>query len=296
MSQANWQDLLLSDKMRLIDIWSIISILANICQVIGSFYSMFRARLSLTTPDQILGVGCMLAWFTMLRYLMKTHQYKSMLASFQKAAPFVARALISMIPLFIGYAFLGMAIFWESRRFATFSISCYTLFALMHGDMIWDTYSELIQIDSLIAQIYLYTYIFVSICVIANIFTIIIEEGFMKQKYDSNYTWLLQHTQKHLINDDDQDAMIDHENDGICVDSDVIISEYRLLYQKYKEQIKQYKEAIANLSLKQIINNEEEAWIQHRDKLDSKKQTENIFESQIQVMLKSNIVNNNSNQ
>jgi hypothetical protein len=114
-----------------------------------------------------------------------------MLASFQKAAPFVARALISMIPLFIGYAFLGMAIFWESRRFATFSISCYTLFALMHGDMIWDTYSELIQIDSLIAQIYLYTYIFVSICVIANIFTIIIEEGFMKQKYDSNYTWLL---------------------------------------------------------------------------------------------------------
>ena len=44
--------------------------------------------------------------------------------------------------------------------------------------------------------------------------------------------------------------MIEHENDGICVDSDVIISEYRLLYQKYKEQIKQYKEAIANLSLK----------------------------------------------
>ena len=25
-----------------------------------------------------------------------------------------------------------------------------------------------------------------------------------------------------------------------------------------------YKEAIANLSLKQIINNEEEAWVQHR--------------------------------
>ena len=31
MSQANWQDLLLTDKLRLIDIWSIISILANIC-------------------------------------------------------------------------------------------------------------------------------------------------------------------------------------------------------------------------------------------------------------------------
>jgi|TARA_B110000285_G_C15092588_1_gene599976 hypothetical protein len=74
-----------------------------------------------------------------------------MLASFSKSAPFVARALISMIPLFIGYAFLGMAIFWESRRFGDFSVSCYTLFALMHGDMIWDTYNDMIQIDSVLA-------------------------------------------------------------------------------------------------------------------------------------------------
>ena len=61
---------------------------------------------------------------------------------------------------------------------------------------------------------------------------------------------------------------MNEEHDGINVDSEVIISEYRLLYLKYKEQIKMYKEAIANLSLKQIINNEEEAWVDHRLKLD----------------------------
>ena len=157
-----------------------------------------------------------------------------------------------MIPLFIGYGFLGMAIFWESRRFSTFSVSCYTLFSLMHGDMIWDTYNDLIQIDSILAQIFLYSYIFISICVIANIFTIIIEEGFMKQKYDNNVNWLHQHVQKHLgLEDDSQIKDADkRDGDGINVDSDVIISEYRLLYLKYKEQVKQYKEAIANLSLK----------------------------------------------
>ena len=132
----------------------------------------------------------MLAWWIMLRYLLKTQAYKSMLQSFIKSAPFVGRALVSMIPLFIGYSFLGMAIFWESRRFKTFSVSCYTLFALMHGDMIWDTYNDLIQIDSILGQLYLYSYIFISISVIANIFTIIIEEGFMKQKYDNDYSWL----------------------------------------------------------------------------------------------------------
>lgn len=151
MKEANWEDLLFWDKMRLFDIWSLISIIANICQILGCFYSLFRDKLDLHTADQNLGLGCMLAWWTMLRYLMKTVAYKSMLASFQKSAPFIIRALISMIPLFIGYAFLGMSIFWESRRFQNFSVSCYTLFALMHGDMIFDTYNDMIQIDNLVA-------------------------------------------------------------------------------------------------------------------------------------------------
>lgn len=117
MQEANWDDLLFWDKLRLFEIWSLISIIANLCQILGCFYSIFRNNLDLDTADKNLGLGCMLAWWTMLRYLLKTQSYRSMLASFQKSAPYVARALISMIPLFIGYAFLGMAIFWESRRF-----------------------------------------------------------------------------------------------------------------------------------------------------------------------------------
>jgi hypothetical protein len=88
----------------------------------------------------------------------------------------------------------------------------------------------------------------------------------MKQKYDNDYTWLHQHTRKHLGMDDNagnQDLAI-RENDGIDVDSDVIVSEYRLLFLKYQDQITKYREAIANLSLKQIINDEEDAWIKHR--------------------------------
>lgn len=119
----------------------------------------------------------------------------------------------------------------------------------------------------MLAQLYLYSWIFISVCVIANIFTIIIEEGFMKQKYDNNYAWLHQHIKRHLGLEDSKGEEEDdqaYDRDGINVDSEVIISEYRLLYMKYKKQISMYKEAIANLSLKQIINNEEEAWVQHR--------------------------------
>mmetsp|Transcript_21662 Transcript_21662/g.33340 ORF Transcript_21662/g.33340 Transcript_21662/m.33340 type:complete len:288 (+) Transcript_21662:810-1673(+) len=270
MKEANWDELLFWDKMRLFDPWAIISILGNLAQIIGCGYSIFRNNLDMVTADQNLGIGCMLAWWTMLRYIMKTTSLKAMLSSFKKAAPYVIRALISMIPLFIGFAFLGMAVFWESRRFKDFSVSCYTLFALMHGDMIYDTYNDMIQINSLFAQIYLYSYIFVSICVIANIFTIIIEEGYMKQKYDNDYTWLYQHTRKHLGMEEPEEKG-SGVPDGLTVDSDVIVSEYRLLYLKYKEQIGQYKEAIANLSLKQIIHNEEEAWIENKQGISTSK-------------------------
>ena len=102
----------------------------------------------------------------------------------------------------------------------------------------------------MLAQLFLYSYIFISICVIANIFTIIIEEGFMKQKYDNNYTWLHQHLQQHLGLESNKINAEDCRDHGINAESDVIISEYRLLYLKYKEQIGLYKEAIANLSLK----------------------------------------------
>lgn len=190
LSETDWNDLLFWDKVRLFDIWSIFSILTNLVQIIGCFFNIFKQNLPIVSADTLLGLGCMLAWWSMLRYFLKSESYKSMLASFNKSAPFIGRALISMLPLFIGYAFLGMSIFWESRRFSDFTVSCYTLFALMHGDMIWDTYNDLIQIDYLLGQLFLYSYIFLSVCVIANIFTIIIEEGFMKQKYDNNYSWL----------------------------------------------------------------------------------------------------------
>jgi len=166
--------------MLLVDKWSIVSILANIFQIIGTILFLTKISKSSRAPDVMLGVGCSLAWFNITRYLMKTANYKTMINSFVKSFPQVFRALISVLPLLFGYSFLGMSIFWQSRRFTDFFTSLYTLVALMHGDFINDTYTEMTQINNLIALMYLYSYIFISICIIANIFTILIEEGFMK--------------------------------------------------------------------------------------------------------------------
>jgi len=117
MKELNWNELTFEDKLRLIEKWSFVSILANIFQIIGSVCSIQRQYLSATTPDKLQGIGCMLACFNMIRYLLKTKNYKTMITSFAKSAPYVLRALISMLPLLIGYSFLGMSIFWECKRF-----------------------------------------------------------------------------------------------------------------------------------------------------------------------------------
>jgi len=44
------------------------------------------------------------------------------------------------------------------------------------------------------------------------------------------------------------------------------MSEFRLLYLKYKEKIRVYNEALQSISLRSIIENEEDAWIKKRNK------------------------------
>ena len=89
----------------------------------------------------------------------------------------------------------------------------------------------------------------------------------MKQKFDDDYTYLIEHTSKHMGFGGDSgskestDNPFSKENASIYVDSEAIISEYRLLQLKYSQQIGLYKKAIADMSLKQIINEEEEEWI-----------------------------------
>lgn len=129
--------------MLLVDKWSIVSIFANIFQIIGSLFSLTKISKSSRTPDIMLGIASSLAWLNITRYLMKTENYKTMINSFVKSFPSVFRALISVLPLLIGYSFLGMSIFWQSRRFTNFFTSLYTLVALMHGDFINDTYTEM---------------------------------------------------------------------------------------------------------------------------------------------------------
>lgn len=68
----------------------------------------------------------------------------------------------------------------------------FSLFALMNGDVISECYNDLDTIDYLLSQVFLYTFISVSILVVQNVFIAIISDGYQISKYVKTTDWVKQ--------------------------------------------------------------------------------------------------------
>jgi len=95
----------------------------------------------------------------------------------------VVWAMVGILPFFIGMGLLGNCIFWETNRFKDVSTSLFTNFALMHGDAVGDTWNDMSGAEYVIGNIYCYIWISFAICVINNVFIVIIEDGYVRSKY-----------------------------------------------------------------------------------------------------------------
>jgi hypothetical protein len=111
---VKWENLTLRDRFNLFSIWSLTSLISNFSSLFGSFFYIFRGFLYIELSNFVIGFGCALAWIGCIRYLGTTYKYSFILRTFKRSLPIVLRTIISMIPFFIGYAFLGVCLFWES--------------------------------------------------------------------------------------------------------------------------------------------------------------------------------------
>ncbi len=79
------------------------------------------------------------------------------------AMPIVMRAMIGIMPFFIGYVFLGLCLFWQSSSFNCPSNAVWTLFAMMNGDSLTDTFQDVSYTKFFLGTLYMYSFVFVSI-------------------------------------------------------------------------------------------------------------------------------------
>ena len=86
------------------------------------------------------------------------------LRTIQYAVPILARAILGILPFFIGYALLGQCLFWEiEKRFGSFAYSLFVLFAMMNGDNLIPVHNDLVYARFLLGNLYIYLYVFMAI-------------------------------------------------------------------------------------------------------------------------------------
>ena len=138
-----WENLTLHDKFKFFSVWSVIFCISNLSTIFGTFFYIFRDKLDLTIANFVLGFGCMLSWFCLIRYIETSEKHNIIMKAFRRSLPIVMRTVLSILPVFIGYVFLGMSLFWESQRFKSVSNAMFTLFSVMNGDIVFSFYDDL---------------------------------------------------------------------------------------------------------------------------------------------------------
>lgn len=170
--------------------WSILCIIGNILQVFGSAISLFDTNNILTSTEILVGFGCMLAFLNLGRYIEYSQNYATIYVTLRNSLPNVTRYLIGVSPIFLGYIFLGLCVFWRSERFTDTSNVMMFLFSVAQGDSVYDSFKDLSGLHFFIGQIYLYSFCITFLVVVLNIFIAIIEEAYITSRMENKTHWV----------------------------------------------------------------------------------------------------------
>ena len=167
-----------------------ICLVGNIVQLFGASISVFDKINILSSAEILVGFGCMLAYLNIGRYIEYAENYSTIFVTIKNALPKVARYLIGVTPIFLGFLFFGLCIFWRSERFTNTSNVLIILFSLAQGDSVFDVFKDLSGLYFFIGQIYLYFFLIIFIVVVLNIFIAIIEEAYVTSKMENKTHWV----------------------------------------------------------------------------------------------------------
>ena len=170
--------------------WALITLMGNILQLLSGVVGLLDKENMNASTDVLVGFGCMFAYFNIGKYLDYNIEYSTIYATLQRAFPNVIRFLIGVLPIFIGFTFFGLCVFWRSERFYNTSSTTMALFSMINGDSIYDIISDLSGISFFLGQIYSYSFCLLFIVVVMNVFISIIEEAYVSSKMRNQNHWI----------------------------------------------------------------------------------------------------------
>ena len=154
-----WEQLRISEKLQFFNFWVIIAILGNLFQIFGGILSIISRSTTLKIYETIVGFGCFFAWIGIIRFLdHRSHSY-TIVDTVSRSAKTIFLYIIGVIPIFMGYAFLGMCSFWKTGIFPTTEMSLLANYAVVNGDSAYAFSFATYQENSFLGQMYYYTFV-----------------------------------------------------------------------------------------------------------------------------------------
>nr|NVI71448.1 transient receptor potential cation channel, mucolipin ortholog [Cucujiformia] len=134
-----------NDKKKFYNLWYVMIIVNDVLIIFGSSIQE-QIESEEFTSDQwnvcsvFLGLGNLLVWFGVLRYLGFFKTYNVVILTLEKAAPQVARFLLCAILIYSGFTFCGWLVLGPYHlKFRSLSTTSECLFSLINGDDMFAT-------------------------------------------------------------------------------------------------------------------------------------------------------------
>jgi len=176
-----WERLSWKDLFMLFSGWWAVAIVMHAIQIVSCTVCLNSVP-DIAVRFQSVGFSCFLTWLNMCQYFESFPGYYMAFHTLGISAGRVLRFLCSVGPLFIGFVLLGVCLFWRSSFFESPGAAAASLFSLMNGDMIHDSFEEVYGIGGLVAHFFLYAFLMLFTYVILNVNISIVTDAYERAK------------------------------------------------------------------------------------------------------------------
>nr|MBE5724918.1 transient receptor potential cation channel, mucolipin ortholog [Cucujiformia] len=139
------KQLSMGDRRKFYNLWYVMIIVNDVLIIIGSAIQQQIEKEEFTSDQWnvcsvFLGLGNLLVWFGVLRYLGFFKTYNVVILTLEKAAPKVARFLLCAMLIYAGFTFCGWLVLGPYHlKFKSLSTTSECLFSLINGDDMFAT-------------------------------------------------------------------------------------------------------------------------------------------------------------
>lgn len=174
-------------QMEFLNIWYIMIIINDVLLMLGSGLKQQIQANNFTANEWnacalLLGIGNLLVWFGLLRYLGFFKTYNVVILTLKRAAPKMSRFLICALIIYAGFMFSGWLILGPYHiKFRSLATTSECLYSLINGDDMFATFSIMDSKSSVIwwfSRVYLYAFISLYIYVVLSLFISVIMDAY----------------------------------------------------------------------------------------------------------------------